>query len=220
LLLLMPNNPDDGSLSANPLDGISALFNPHLLAGAGITVLAYAGSFALYTYISPLLLHVTHASQRTGSLLMLGYGVMAAIGNVWGGRLTDKKGADHAVMRVLIGLMLVLLGIGLAAASLPWMVVLTGALGALTYAAVPALQTRVIGLAHLHAPQASAVAAGLNIAGFNGGIALGSLVGGASLEAMGLASTAWVGGGVVGLGIVWMLWQRRKAVARHGEVHA
>lgn len=66
-----------------------------------------------------------------------------------------------------------------------------------------------IGLSHIHAPQAPAVAAGLNIAGFNGGIALGSLLGGASLEAMGLISTAWVGAVAVGLGIAWMVWQMR-----------
>jgi predicted MFS family arabinose efflux permease len=53
------------------------------------------------------------------------------------------------------------------------MTLLTGALGAPTYAA---LQARVLGLSHLHAPQALAVAAGLNIAGFNGGIALGALL--------------------------------------------
>ncbi|PPT90440.1 hypothetical protein XthCFBP4691_12235 [Xanthomonas theicola] len=49
-------------------------------------------------------------------------------------------------------------------------------------------QARVIGLSHIHAPQAPAVATGLNIAGFNGGIALGSLPGGASLEAASAAS--------------------------------
>ncbi len=81
---------------------------------------------------------------------------------------------------VLVGLAVVLLAIWTSARSLPWMVLLTGLLGALTYAAVPALQARVIGLSHIHAPRAPAVAAGLNIAGFNGGIALGSLLGGVS----------------------------------------
>ncbi|WP_218963665.1 hypothetical protein [Janthinobacterium sp. BJB304] len=76
----------------------------------------------------------------------------------------------------------------------------------------------VIGLSHVHAPQVPAVAAGLNIAGFNGGIALGSLLGGASLEAMGLTGTAWVGAIAVGLGIVWMLWQMRKASAYRVEL--
>ncbi len=210
LLTLMPGDRHDVSARGNAMDGLVAMFDARLLAAAGITVLAYAGSFCLYTYISPILLHVTHVGETTRSLMMLGYGAMAAIGNVWGGRLTDRRGADHAAMIVLVGLTVVLLGIWLAAASLPSMVVLTGLLGALTYAAVPALQTRVIGLAHIHAPQAPAVAAGLNIAGFNGGIALGSLLGGASLEALDLTSTAWVGALATSIGIAWMMWQMRR----------
>lgn len=121
-------------------------------------------------------------------------------------------------MTVLAGLLVVLLAIWLSTSSLSLMTLLTGALGALTYAAVPALQARVLGLSHLHAPQAPAVAAGLNIAGFNGGIALGALLGGASLEGMGLISTAWVGAIVIGLAITWMLWQMRKPLARNAQV--
>lgn len=208
LLFLMPTDHNDASAQANAMDGLKAMFNPRLLAGAGITVLAYAGSFALYTYISPILLQVTQVSANTASLLMLGYGVMAAIGNVWGGRLTDRKGADYAVMVALVGLAVVLLAIWVSASSLVLMVLLVGLLGALTYAAVPALQARVIGLSHDDAPQASTVAAGLNIAGFNGGIALGSILGSIALEIWGLVSTAWVGSGMVILAIFWMLWQK------------
>lgn len=121
-------------------------------------------------------------------------------------------------MTVLAGLLVVLLAIWLSTSFLSLMTLLTGVLGALTYAAVPALQARVLGLSHLHAPQAPAVAAGLNIAGFNGGIALGALLGGASLESMGLTSTAWVGAVVVGLAITWLLWQMRRPVARNTQV--
>jgi DHA1 family inner membrane transport protein len=85
LLILMPTDHNDTSAQANAMDGLKAIFNPRLLAGAGITVLAYAGSFTFYTYISPILLVVTKVSESTASLLMLGYGVMAAVGNVWGG---------------------------------------------------------------------------------------------------------------------------------------
>ncbi|ELY4720464.1 MFS transporter [Cronobacter sp. 153480017-3] len=223
LLTLMPAERDDTLTQANAMNGLRAIFNPRLLAGASITVLAYAGSFALYTYISPVLQQVTNVSSGTASLLMLGYGIMAAIGNVWGGRLTDRKGPDAAVMTVLVGLAVVLLAIWLSASSLPLMVLLTGLLGALTYAAVPALQARVIRLSHSHAPHAPAVAAGLNIAGFNGGIALGSLFGGASLEVMGLTSTAWVGAIVVGLGVIWMLWQMQRPAflitTLHGQMN-
>lgn len=131
---------------------------------------------------------------------------MAAIGNVWGGRLTDKQGADRAVMTILIGLAIVLFAMRFSVSSLMLMALFIGLLGALTYAAVPSMQARVIGLSHIHAPEAPAVAAGLNIAGFNGGIALGSLLG-VALNVTGLTSPTWVGGGVVIVGILWMLLQ-------------
>lgn len=68
----MPTNHNDPSLHANAIDGLKAMFNPVLLTGTGITVLAYEGSLALYTYISPILLQVMHEGERTCSLLMLG----------------------------------------------------------------------------------------------------------------------------------------------------
>lgn len=47
--------------------------------------------------------------------------------------------------------------------------ILVALLGMVTFAAVPALQARLIGVAEQHAPHAHGVAAGLNIAGFNSG---------------------------------------------------
>lgn len=46
------------------------MFNPRLLAGAGITVLADAGSFALYTHISisPILLNEYNSERPHESL--------------------------------------------------------------------------------------------------------------------------------------------------------
>lgn len=121
-------------------------------------------------------------------------------------------------MIILVGLAVVLLAIGASAVSVILMAILIGLLGALTYAAVPALQARVIGLSHEHAPQAPAVAAGLNIAGFNGGIALGSILGGIALNITGLVSTAWVGACVVVLGTVWMLFQMLGAKSKRAVV--
>lgn len=167
-----------------------ALFDRRLLGAALITVLAYTGSFALFSYISPLLIEVTGMDAPLVAAMMLVYGIAAAIGNVVGGRMTDRLGPDKAVMIVLIGLAFVLGAMWPAAGSIPVMTVLIAALGALTYAAVPAMQARVICIAERHAPHALAAAAGLNIAGFNSGIALGSILGGGVIGSLGLAGHA------------------------------
>lgn len=210
LLVLMPDAKDGGE-PRDALHNLLALLDRRLLGAALITVLAYTGSFCLFSYISPLLIEVTGMDARLVSTMMLVYGVAAAIGNVVGGRVTDRLGPDKAVMIVLVGLAVVLAAMWPAARSIPAMAVLIAALGALTYAAVPAMQARVIGIAERHAPKALAAAAGLNIAGFNSGIAFGSLIGGGVIGAFGLTATAIVGAAAAAVGIAVLTLQQRAA---------
>ncbi len=157
--------------------------HPKLLSGALVTVLAYAGSFTLYTYIAPLLVQVTAISMHTISIFMLVYGVLAAIGNTMGGKMADRLGVNRASLIIVAGIAVVVLGVWVLARSPASMAVLVALLGMLSYAAVPALQARLIRIAEIHSPNAHGVAAGLNIAGFNSGIALGSLLGAATISA-------------------------------------
>ncbi|MES2149813.1 MAG: MFS transporter [Pseudomonadota bacterium] len=201
------------------LHGLRAILNPKLLGGALVTVLAYGGSFAAYTYIAPLLVQVTAISMGTVSIFMLIYGVLAAIGNVMGGRMADRLGADRASLIIVAGITVVVLGMWLLVHSPVGMAVLVAMLGVLSYAAVPALQARLIGIAEVHAPRAHGVAAGLNIAGFNSGIALGSVLGATTIGAVGISFVGLAGAGVAGLGTLVLLVQmsrsrqHRRAVA-------
>lgn len=205
LVALMPNARDGGE-ARDALHNLMALLDRRLLGAALVTVLAYTGSFCLFSYISPLLIEVTGMAPGWVGTMMLVYGVAAALGNIAGGRMTDRLGPDRAVMIVLIGLAVVLGAMWFATRSVPTMAVLVAALGALTYAAVPALQARVIGIAERHAPKAAlAAAAGLNIAGFNSGIALGSLIGGRVIGTFGLSATAIVGAVAALFGIFVLL---------------
>jgi len=65
--------------------------------------------------------------------------------------------------------------------------------GAFAFGNVPGLQVYVVQLAEKFTPNAVDVASGLNIAAFNIGIALGSIIGGAIVDGMQLSDTAWVG---------------------------
>ncbi len=65
--------------------------------------------------------------------------------------------------------------------------------GAFAFGNVPGLQVYVVQLAEKFSPKAVDVASGLNIAAFNVGIALGSVLGGQIVENMSLQDTAWVG---------------------------
>jgi DHA1 family inner membrane transport protein len=187
--------------------GLRALFHTRLLAGALVTVLAYGGTFILYTYIAPVLIQETELSMHTVSIFMMIYGVAAAIGNIMGGKMADRLGVDRASLIIVAGLVVVLLAIGLLVSSPISMAILVALLGLLSFAAVPALQARLLGIAEVHAPGAHSVAAGLNIAGFNSGIALGSLLGGATLSTVGISYTGVAGAVVTGVGLLLLLLQ-------------
>lgn len=184
---------------------LKAIFHPTLLLAALVTVLGYAGSFTAYTFIAPFLTDVTQVSAATVSVFMLAYGVLAAIGNVIGGKMTDRMGVNRSSVIVISAIALVALGMWVFTASAVAMGILIALLGLFTFAAVPALQARLIGVAEQHAPHAHGVAAGLNIAGFNSGIALGSVLGGVTISTIGISYMGIAGAIVSALGLVLLL---------------
>lgn len=200
-----------GEHGGSSMQNISMLFNRKLLAGALVTVLAYAGSFTPYTFIAPILTQVTGVTGATVSLFMLVYGITAAVGNILGGKLTDSMGVSRANIFIISGIVVVVLGMWLLVSSPANMGILVALLGMLTYAAVPALQARLIGVAEQHAPHAHGVAAGLNIAGFNSGIALGSVLGGITITHAGIVYTGISGAIVSLLGLLLLLEQIRRS---------
>lgn len=213
LLLGMKEPPkQQGHIGADSVgQAVKAIFHPTLLVAALVTVLGYAGSFTAYTYIAPLLTDVTHVSGATVSIFMLIYGVLAAIGNVIGGKMTDRIGVDRSSVIVISGIAFVALGVWAFASSALAMGVLVALLGLFTFAAVPALQARLIGIAEQHAPHAYGVAAGLNIAGFNFGIALGSVLGGVTISTVGVSYMGLVGALVSVLGLALLMVRNRGA---------
>lgn len=214
----MPAGAGDLANSGPGWRQLPVLLDRHLLAGAMLPLLSYTGSFALYTFITPLLLRVTHAGIRGASTMLLAYGVGAAIGNVVGGRMTDQMGMDRASFWLLAGIVLELALIALGQANFPVMIVLVMGLGLSTYGVIPPLQSRILGLARRHRPQALDVASGLNIAAFNAGVVAGSMLGAASLERWGLSSLAGIGLSVALMALLVLLWQRTLPSMRFNAV--
>ena len=144
-----------------------------------------------------MLQQVTGLQASAVGLVMLAYGVSVAVGNIWGGRLADRKGPVGALKLIFSLLALVLLVLTFTA-SHPWLMVLTVlAWGAVAFGNVAGLQVYVVQQAERFAPQAIDVASGLNIAAFNLGIALGAWGGGWIVDGIGLRHTPWIGALVV-----------------------
>ncbi|MGL6414777.1 MFS transporter [Aeromonas veronii] len=195
-LLLIPSNLPKGAASTIR-EQLSVLTKKPLLLVYAKTALGYGGAFTAFTFLAPILQQVSGFSAGAVSLILLVYGVSVAVGNIWGGKLADKMGPLPALKLLFAGLALVLLALTFTAPH-PVLAVLTVLVwGAFAFGNVPGLQVLVVKQAELHTPNAVDVASGLNIAAFNVGIALGSVVGGFVVEHLGLMHTPWIGALIV-----------------------
>ncbi|WP_429023395.1 MFS transporter [Aeromonas allosaccharophila] len=195
-LLLIPSNLPKGAASTIR-EQLAVLTKKPLLLVYAKTALGYGGAFTAFTFLAPILQQVSGFGANAVSLILLVYGVSVAFGNIWGGKLADKMGPLPALKLLFGGLALVLLLLTFTAPH-PVPAVLTVLVwGAFAFGNVPGLQVLVVQQAERHTPNAVDVASGLNIAAFNVGIALGSVVGGFVVEHLGLMHTPWIGALIV-----------------------
>ena len=185
------------SKPASLLQQVQVLGQPRLLLVYAMTAVGYGGSFIAFTYLAPILQQISGFSAGAVGAVMLVYGVSVAFGNIWGGKLADKKGPVRALKLIFLLLAAVLLLLTFTAPH-PVLVVITVLLwGAVAFGNVAGLQVYVVQQAEHFTPRAVDVASGLNIAAFNLGIAGGAWGGGLIVEHLGLVHTGWIGALVV-----------------------
>ncbi len=194
-------------------DELAVLVRPQVLLGLAMTVLGFAGVFAVFTYIQPLLTGVTGLSDGAVSPILLLFGVGLAVGNILGGKLADRAPMP-AVLGTLAALAAVLGAMRFGIRTPVGAAVFVGLLGIAAFATVAPLQLRVLDKA---SGAGQNLASSLNIAAFNLGNALGAWVGGVVIErGPGLESLGWVAALLTLAGLAIALWSRaleRRAVA-------
>ncbi|WP_082233028.1 MFS transporter [Halobacillus massiliensis] len=164
---------------------------PLLLAFA-ITALGYGGTFVTFTYLTPLLTDVTGFSLKWVSAILLLYGAAVAIGNIIGGKATDKNTLKALVTMFMLQAVILLL-LAFTAPFKTVGLITIFLMGLFAFMNVPGLQVLVVNLAEKYVPSAVNVASALNIAAFNIGIAIGSFAGGLIVDHLGLQHTPWIG---------------------------
>jgi len=178
---------------------------PQVLLGLLMTVLGFAGVFAVFTYIQPILTRVTGFADSAVSPILFLLGIGLIVGNLLGGRLADKRLmaaliATLAALAIVLGLMTFALHSKIAA------VLFFGLFGIAAFATVPPLQLWVL----QKAEGAQNLASSLNIGAFNLGNALGAWLGGVVIErGPGLGSIPWIAALVTVSGIAVALWSAR-----------
>jgi DHA1 family inner membrane transport protein len=162
----------------SPLTELGALKRVQVWLALLVGMVGFGGMFAVYTYVSTTLTDVAGLSRGLIPLALMVFGLGMVIGNLAGGKL-----ADISVLRglyVSISALGVVLALFVLAAHNPWTAMaglfLIGAAGS---AIGPALQTRLMDVAH----DAQTLAAALNHSALNIANATGAWVGGIVIAA-------------------------------------
>jgi predicted MFS family arabinose efflux permease len=205
--ILIPSTLRKGKISTFR-DQIKLVTNGRLLLVFIITALGYGGTFVVFTYLSPILQEITGFKDESVAVILLGYGIAIAIGNMIGGKAANKnpiKALFYMFIAQAFVLFILLFTAPIKIAGL----ITIFLMGLFAFMNVPGLQVYVVMLAERYVPTAVDVASALNIAAFNAGIAIGAFLGGFITDSIGLIHTTWIGALMV-LGAVFLTgWSRK-----------
>lgn len=197
--------------STSPLTELGALRRSQVWLALLVGMIGFGGMFAVYTYITTTMTDVAGMPRALVPVALMVFGLGMFFGNLVGGRL-----ADRSVIRALylsMGSLCAVLAVFVVASHNVWtaLLVLFG-IGLTGSAVGPALQTRLMDVAH----DAQTLAAALNHSALNIGNATGAWVGGLVIAAgYGYTAPAAAGSLLALAGItvltVSVLLQRRSA---------
>lgn len=169
---------DGGTDAANWRTDLEALARRPVLLGFATTILGYAGVFAVFTYIAPMLTRISGFPEAAVSPILLLFGGGLVLGNLLGGQLADRN-LNASVLGSLGALGLVLALMTLALHDRIAAAIFVGLLGATAFATVAPLQMWVLSKAK---GGSQSLVSSFNIAAFNLGNAIGAFAGGLVID--------------------------------------
>lgn len=209
--LVVPNDLNEYD-QAPMVEQLKVFKNKSLMMIYLITALGYGGTFVVYTYLTTILTDVMHYGDNAVVILLIIYGVMVAIGNTLGGKLTN-----HQPTKVLVAIFtiqaMVLLFVGITVTHQFIGTIAVLLMGLFAFMNVPGLQLIVVLFAERKHKATVNFASSLNIASFNIGITLGSVIGGFVLNHFSLTMTPYFGFIMVILASVMMYVTYKKETA-------
>jgi DHA1 family inner membrane transport protein len=162
------------------------------------TLVAYAGLFAVYTYIGVGFDRVTKGNPQVLPALLLLWGVAATAGNLAAGKLTDRFGSRRIIEGAIAFA-------ALALASMPWAstqlwstALVTAVWGLCGWGLLVPQQHRLMSLA----PAAAPLLLGLNSAALYVGVSLSGIIGGAAITLLDPYRLGLVGAALLAVALV------------------
>lgn len=181
-----------------------------MLGALGLTVVGASAMFTVFTYITPILREMTHASLDYVTAMLVTYGLGLTLGNWLGGRFADRS-VDRTLIVALASLTAILVAVALLMPFKVSTAILIFLWGIASFALVPPLQIRV-----MHAAaDAPNLASTMNIGAFNLGNAIGAAVGGGvSTAGFGYPAVAVAGAISSAVGLIAVIVGVRRNIAR------
>jgi len=176
------------------------LADPRFIINLLLSILLFTAMFTAYTYLADTLERIAMVPSAQVGWWLMGFGAVGLIGNNLGGRYVDSSPLGSTIVFAL------LLGVGMAASvpaagSIPILGAVLVLWGVAHTALFPICQIRVMQTA----PKAQALAGTLNVSAANAGIGLGSVIGGLTIEQLGLSAVGFVAAAIALLAIVTAL---------------
>jgi DHA1 family inner membrane transport protein len=180
-----------------------------VLAMLSATILGCLAAFTVYTFVAPVLAATAGVHGTTVSLLLFCYGLGGAIGNVLGGRATDRWGSRTPLLVIFSAITVVLALLPVVATGVAGAAVALFCWGLATWSINPPIQHRLIELA----PRTAGLLLSLNASAIYLGVGLSGVVGSVVLSSAGplmlpeVAAVLTAAGGVA----VLLAWRVRAA---------
>jgi DHA1 family inner membrane transport protein len=193
--LMLPREPQ--STGAALGTELAAFHRPQVWLALAVGTFGFAGVFAVYSYVEPIMTHVAGYSPTSVNWLLALFGIGMVAGNLVGGRLADR--ALMPSMYGALGALGLLLALFVVTAHNQVMAAVTLFLiGGAGMACVPIIQTRIMDVAR----GAPTLAAAANHSAFNLANAAGAFLGGLVIAAgFGWTAPSWIGAGLAGVGL-------------------
>jgi len=167
------------------------------VANVVLSVLVFTAMFTAYTYLADTLGRIAHVRAPNVGWWLMGFGAVGLIGNWIGGLLVSKRPLGATVLFTVLLALGMTLTVPLASST--GLLVLALAVWGISYTALfPICQVRVMQAA----THAQALAGTLNVSAANAGVGLGAIIGGLSINHLGLSSVGYIASATAALALV------------------
>jgi DHA1 family inner membrane transport protein len=173
------------------------LRDKYFLGNVVLSVVVFTAMFTSYTYLADTLQSIAKIPASQVGWWLMGFGAVGMAGNWLGGQFVGRNPLGATLVAVVV------LAIGMAlvhplAGSHGWLALALATWGIANTALFPICQVRVM----QSASHAQALAGTLNVAMANAGIGFGAIIGGATIQHVGLWSVGYVAATIAVIAIV------------------